>query len=380
MAEGDNGKKDIELQEKDTDRDSARVQHQKDRDRPLQDNSEVGRLQQNKNIDQTKPSGVQKKPTKDPDPPQRDYAAEYNKNIISNQSEASGVSKKPATSFDNKKPPDPPTRDYATEKSEVAGSSGVYASVNKRKTLGSFVRRPEFVYRPDNTEAWMSCLRIGLIIFNLLIWALGAALTGLGVWIRVDKDFWNIQTNLDMTQFEKASYVLIAAGVVIMIVGFIGCYGAIMSQICLLVLFSIIVAIIIVLEIAVIAIVFTVTASKENQEKVKLKAITALHEMMDNEKKRYFIDLVQSKLECCGVNGPQDYSDGVKPIAIPGSCRDENSKVREKGCYDALIEYFKGKAALCGGIAVLVFLLQIGALVFTGCLICSLKQSSNGIF
>lgn len=71
-------------------------------------------------------------------------------------------------------PPAPPLRDYATEtekrRTEVAGSSGVYASVEKRKTLGSFPPRPEFVYRPENTEAWMSCLRIGLIVFNLFIW------------------------------------------------------------------------------------------------------------------------------------------------------------------------------------------------------------------
>lgn len=81
-------------------------------------------------------------------------------------------SKKTATA---EKPRAPPVRDNATEiterRTEVAGSSGgVYASVNKRKTLGSFPPRPEFVYRPENTEAWMSCLRIGLIVFNLFIW------------------------------------------------------------------------------------------------------------------------------------------------------------------------------------------------------------------
>lgn len=33
-----------------------------------------------------------------------------------------------------------------------------------------------------------------------------------------------------------------------------------------------------------------------------------------------------------------------------------------QGCYDALMEYFKEKAALCGGIAVAVFVLQVSTL------------------
>lgn len=178
MADGDSRNGDIELQEKDSgvqQKDSARVQRQKDIRK--HQNADVGQLQENKNSDQTKASGVSKNPK--PDPPEKDYDTDKNSDQILSKKltkedkeqakEASGVSKKPATS-DN--PPDPPTRDYyATEKSEVAGSSGVYASVkNKRKTLGSFVARPEFVYKPDSTEAWMSCLRIGLILFNLLIW------------------------------------------------------------------------------------------------------------------------------------------------------------------------------------------------------------------
>lgn len=67
----------------------------------------------------------------------------------------------------------------------------------------------------------------------------GAALTGLGIWIKVDEEFWDIQTGLDMKQFTMAGYILIAAGVIIMIIGFVGCYGAFAQSLCTLIIVSI---------------------------------------------------------------------------------------------------------------------------------------------
>ncbi|GFQ71244.1 hypothetical protein TNCT_419571, partial [Trichonephila clavata] len=51
------------------------------------------------------------------------------------------------------------------------------------------------------------------------------------------------------------------------------------------------------------------------------------------------------------------------------------------GCYEAVVEFLKNKAALVGGVALAVLLLQICVLVVTTCLICSIKNAAtNSIF
>uniref|UniRef100_A0A2L2YL38 Tetraspanin n=1 Tax=Parasteatoda tepidariorum TaxID=114398 RepID=A0A2L2YL38_PARTP len=82
----------------------------------------------------------------------------------------------------------------------------------------------------------MSCLKISLIVFNLFIWTLGAAITALGIWVKTDGDFSKIQDNLDVKEFTTAGWILIFVGIIIMLIGFIGCYGAIASQVCMLII------------------------------------------------------------------------------------------------------------------------------------------------
>ncbi|KFM80657.1 CD9 antigen, partial [Stegodyphus mimosarum] len=292
--------------------------------------------------------------------------------------EKEDVSVPVSSTAEKDKPPEPPKRDYDIENATVEQSEEGYARVKKKSKLSSFPR-PEIIYKPETTESWMSCLRNTLVVFNLLIWVLGAVLTALGVWIKVDSEFLDIQTGLNTTQFKTSAHILIATGVIIMIVGFLGCYGAIASKIWMLILFAVIVVIIILLEITVMAIVWTGSTNKDVKEDIKLRARQAMFEMRKDDGKRYLIDLLQAKLKCCGVDGPGDYSlDEETPMHIPTSCTNEETGGRyQKGCFDAAVEYFKSKAAVLGGLAVSVFILQLGALVFTVCLACGLKQAAT---
>ena len=66
----------------------------------------------------------------------------------------------------------------------------------------------------------------------------GAVITGIATWLKVDQKFWEIQTGLDLQQFSSATTILIIAGVVIMVIGFLGCYGAIAETLWMLILVS----------------------------------------------------------------------------------------------------------------------------------------------
>ncbi|GFS58335.1 tetraspanin [Trichonephila inaurata madagascariensis] len=116
------------------------------------------------------------------------------KSAVEKDNETVSSSDSKVTKASDEKPPKPPKRDYAVENATVTlqqspTESVEYASVNKRKKLVSFPPRPEFVYKPESSEAYMTCLKNCLVVINLLIWLLGAIVTGLGVWIKVDKEF-----------------------------------------------------------------------------------------------------------------------------------------------------------------------------------------------
>ncbi|XP_076314949.1 tetraspanin-8-like [Tachypleus tridentatus] len=63
---------------------------------------------------------------------------------------------------------------------------------------------------------------------------MGAALFGLGLWIRTDEDFWEYENSLSVRNYYQATYIVIAVGAILLIMGFIGCCGAATESPCLL--------------------------------------------------------------------------------------------------------------------------------------------------
>lgn len=68
----------------------------------------------------------------------------------------------------------------------------------------------------------------------------GAAILGVGVWVKVDSgSLMGILGNLEgapsgLSQLVYVSYVLIAVGAVLLIIGFLGCCGAVKESRCML--------------------------------------------------------------------------------------------------------------------------------------------------
>ena len=63
----------------------------------------------------------------------------------------------------------------------------------------------------------------------------------MGIWVRVDPNFQEyVQSTAEsFNHLYTAAYVLIAVGVIIMVIGFLGCCGAIRESQCMLSLVSI---------------------------------------------------------------------------------------------------------------------------------------------
>ncbi|NXT28818.1 TSN1 protein, partial [Syrrhaptes paradoxus] len=82
-----------------------------------------------------------------------------------------------------------------------------------------------------------SFLKVMMFLFNLAIFLGGAALLGVGIWVTVDaKSFLDIFGGLSSSvlQVLNVSYVLIVIGAILLVLGFLGCYGAVRDSKCLL--------------------------------------------------------------------------------------------------------------------------------------------------
>ncbi|XP_069095063.1 tetraspanin-2 isoform X2 [Pleurodeles waltl] len=85
----------------------------------------------------------------------------------------------------------------------------------------------------------MRCIKYLLCTFNFIFWLAGSAVTAIGLWLRFGGDITEIielksSDGNEATSFFTGLYVLIGAGVLMMLVGFFGCCGAIRESQCLL--------------------------------------------------------------------------------------------------------------------------------------------------
>jgi len=162
---------------------------------------------------------------------------------------------------------------------------------------------------------------------NLLIFLLGVAVLGCGIWVLVDSpSFFDI---LDKVQdvcgnncdgmdstidlYASAAYILIVISALVVIIAFFGCCGAIKENKCMLgTYFTIILALFIVM---VVGAVLGYSGNLESAIKDPLeKALQRYDDNPTEEKGQAYKAVwneVQSELKCCGVNNVSDWKTGT---------------------------------------------------------------------
>ncbi|XP_058034144.1 tetraspanin-1 [Ahaetulla prasina] len=243
----------------------------------------------------------------------------------------------------------------------------------------------------------MSCftfLKVMMILFNLAIFLGGAALLGIGIWVSVDsKSFLNIfgAISASVLQFVHVGYLLIAIGVVLFLLGFLGCCGAQKESKCLLITFFSIILIIFIIEVAgaVVALVYTSLAQ------TLLQATVAKLLKDDYGKDSPLTEawnVTMTELKCCGLSNYTDFNNSYFYKAskhfYPGQCCNssilsvsgttcnetlaENSAV--KGCFDQMLTEIRRNAAVVGGVAAGIGALEIGAMAVAMYLYCKMDE------
>ncbi|KAM9280207.1 tetraspanin-1 [Cariama cristata] len=230
-------------------------------------------------------------------------------------------------------------------------------------------------------------IKVMMILFNLAIFLGGGTLLGVGIWVTVDgQSFLNIFGTISSSilQVVNVSYFLIVIGSILLVIGFLGCYGAQKESKCLLMMFFSVVLIIFIAEIAaaVVALVYTGFA-----ETLLTAVVTPLL------KEKYGVDkslthiwnVTMREVHCCGLNNYTDFTDSYwleqhKTYPEP-CCKDLepcNGTVAAQsdvpGCFSQILEEIKTNAGVVGGVAAGIAALEIAAMTVSMYLYCHLDQ------
>lgn len=153
------------------------------------------------------------------------------------------------------------------------------------------------------------CTKYFLFTFNILFWLLGVALVTIGIWAWTEKGFFDDVAKLTDIPLDPVILIL-SIGIVMFLLSFSGCLGALRENICLLKFFSVILGIIFFAELVagILAFVYKDWFNQRFDQFIS----TTINKYRDDPDLQNLIDFSQQYLECCGgTNGPSDWENNI---------------------------------------------------------------------
>uniref|UniRef100_A0A2K5ZK17 Tetraspanin n=1 Tax=Mandrillus leucophaeus TaxID=9568 RepID=A0A2K5ZK17_MANLE len=163
-----------------------------------------------------------------------------------------------------------------------------------------------------------ACIKVTkyfLFLFNLIFFILGAVILGFGVWILADKSSFISVLQTSSSSLRMGAYVFIGVGAVTMLMGFLGCIGAVNEVRCLLGLL------------------------KQEMGGIVMELIRDYNSSREDSLQDAW-DYVQAQVKCCGWASFYNWTDNAElmnrfEVTYPCSCEDkgeeDNSLSMRKG-------------------------------------------------
>ncbi|XP_061570767.1 tetraspanin-9 [Cololabis saira] len=217
------------------------------------------------------------------------------------------------------------------------------------------------------------CVKYLLFFFNLLFWISGCIILGVSIYLKVSKDK-NAITDESLPGID----LMIAIGVIIMVLGFLGCCGAIRENRCLLLLFFI--SLLVIFILLVVAGILGAVEEKKVKDwmKERLEKLLPLSSQPANV--REDLEKLQRELKCCGlVNGQSDWEG-----KIPDSCRCNSTAILTcesvyytTPCATKIIEVMENNMEVVIGIAFAIAVLLIFGMVASMVIYCQIGRKDG---
>ncbi|XP_075567506.1 CD9 antigen isoform X5 [Pelecanus crispus] len=206
------------------------------------------------------------------------------------------------------------------------------------------------------------CIKYLLFGFNFIFWLAGTAVLAIGLWLRFDsqtKSIFDLESN--NTTFYTGVYILIGAGALMMMVGFLGCCGALQESQCMLGLFFLFLFVIFALEIAAAIWGFANKDKNFYMETYGKRSQPAARETLK---------AFQLAVNCCGLTGAleQQFMD-----TCPKKTTLESFSVMS--CPAAIDDVFNSKLNVIGAVGLGIAVIMIFGMIFSMVLCCAIRKN-----
>lgn len=234
-----------------------------------------------------------------------------------------------------------------------------------------------------------------MFVFNGIIFLAGVAILGVGIWVKVDSgsilNFLGKIENAppELHQVLNVGYLLIAIGALLVVIGFLGCCGAIKESKCMLLLFFMIVLLVFIAEVAgAIVILAFRPLIDQLMGKVGEAAVKSIKkDYGDNKDITGLWDTTMTTLKCCGFYNSSDFTGSPYNIkkndTYPQQCcqsafRCDQSAVGSAsiiGCYPKFKQLIDQNTVVIVAVALGIAVLELCAMAVSMILYCKINST-----
>lgn len=228
-------------------------------------------------------------------------------------------------------------------------------------------------------EGKMTVIKYLMFFFNFLFWLSGLALIIVGAIIK--SNYGDYFTYAD-SKFATTPVFIIIVGVIVFVIGFLGCCGAIKENYCMVTSFAVLLGLIFVLEIIAGILGFIYKKKVEDYASEGLKRAVKDYFNKEEPGAKEFLDWAHDRFDCCGNNGSSDFNNATKNDTCGldngvRTCHKDNDCAKtlyKVGCKSSFSEFIKKNLVVVGVIALSIAFVQLLGIVFA----CTLMKAIKG--
>ncbi|KAG5193377.1 hypothetical protein JEQ12_019738 [Ovis aries] len=233
------------------------------------------------------------------------------------------------------------------------------------------------------TEGGMKCVKVLLYVLLLTccICAVGLIAVGLGAKLDVNQTI-----NQGATSESPVPVVIIAMGVCLLLVAFVGCYGACKEDFCLMIVLAICLSLILLAEVA------AIIAGYMLKDKVMSESNKDFQQLIqnypENNHMSSIMDRMQEHFTCCRATNYTDWEKillmtkqvpGSYCVSITKGCG-INFSIKEmhaEGCVEKTGIWLRSKVVIATGLS--IAFMEVLGIVFACCLVKTIRCVSDNV-
>ncbi|VDN16353.1 unnamed protein product [Dibothriocephalus latus] len=187
----------------------------------------------------------------------------------------------------------------------------------------------------------------------------GAILSAVGIYLIVKVQ----EVGASKSEAVVLPAFILAVGLLIFFLGFLGCTGAIAENVCLLKTFAVIMSILVLLEAVAAFLLFAFRGKcKEFVENALKKIIDRIVSDTAEPNDVAAMDFMQQKFQCCGAKSPADWGDKMPSSCCKNQASPCPNNSYTVGCGDAFYLVIKDSWLYLGIVILIIAILEVGAI------------------